>query len=730
MKPQHLLITLLLLLVALAPPARAQTPVEGPPKLIDYQGTALDSNGNPLAPTTPTNYTMQFRLYSTQSGGTPIWSESQTVTVSNGQFSVRLGQGIAIGAEPKPDLSLSFNNKDRYLGLTIVVPPQAPAEITPRLAFLSAPFAFVADRARSADSVSQSAGTSSLGITSITNLTIGGPTKINANNVMEFGGGVAGKFTDAGKIGYGTLTPGTLDITGAGSAAGGADRKVKIWSEGGLTVAGPLSVSGAFSLGGPLSLSGALSLSADETIQPPFSLNFGSTTRQMLNLYSTSFGIGIQGNTLYSRTGSNFAWFAGGVHNDAQNNPGAGGTFLASLSPNGFSLNSGSISVPAGNLSVSGSLNGYTLNINTGLQTAAGLSGNNGTGTWLGLQNTSAGGRTWNLISSGGGNTGGAGKLLVADGGNPLFAFTNAGYLGIGTTNPVAPLHVVKPGYSAGSVFNSNTGYGVFLGGNAAHGGVDGFDSTYADNRTVAYTAIAALFDGEIVAKNTIWVGNALSYSDARAKQIAGVSDGAADLATLRKLEIKDYTWIDRSKDQHRAHKKLIAQEVEQIFPQAVSIAPGPQVIPSVYELAEKVVDDAATGTLTISTGKEHGLAVGDLVDLYDEQSEMKGVKVTAVASPHEFVVARERAAVGKVFVYGKEVRDFRAVDYEAIAMLNVSGTQELARKVSALEQRVAQLEVENKTRDARLTAIEKLLPSRDLTIRKVAQKTTKPAGN
>jgi hypothetical protein len=37
-----------------------------------------------------------------------------------------------------------------------------------------------------------------------------------------------------------------------------------------------------------------------------------------------------------------------------------------------------------------------------------------------------------------------------------------------------------------------------------------------------------------------------------------------------------------------------------------------------------------------------------------------------------------------QVFVYGREVKDFRHVDYEAIAMLNVSATQELARELKA----------------------------------------------
>ncbi len=37
----------------------------------------------------------------------------------------------------------------------------------------------------------------------------------------------------------------------------------------------------------------------------------------------------------------------------------------------------------------------------------------------------------------------------------------------------------------------------------------------------------------------------------------------------------------------------------------------------------------------------------------------------------------------GKVFVFGREVNDFRTVDYEALAMLNISATQELMKIIS-----------------------------------------------
>ena len=60
-------------------------------------------------------------------------------------------------------------------------------------------------------------------------------------------------------------------------------------------------------------------------------VSFGSTTRQMLNLYDTSYALGVQSSTLYYRSGSNFAWFKGGVHSDTAYNAGTGGALAMKL---------------------------------------------------------------------------------------------------------------------------------------------------------------------------------------------------------------------------------------------------------------------------------------------------------------------------------------------------------------------------------------------------------------
>lgn len=155
MKSARTLSLALALTLPAAFPTSSMAQVDGPPSRIDYQGQVLDSSGNPLAPGAPTNYNMLFRLFDAQTSGNLIWSETQTVTVSKGAFSVRLGEGIRVSGDTlqTTDLTNAFRGRDRFLGLTVVIPSQTPAEITPRLAFLTSPFSFIAQKAQEADSM-------------------------------------------------------------------------------------------------------------------------------------------------------------------------------------------------------------------------------------------------------------------------------------------------------------------------------------------------------------------------------------------------------------------------------------------------------------------------------------------------------------------------------------------------------------------------------------------------
>jgi len=75
-----------------------------------------------------------------------------------------------------------------------------------------------------------------------------------------------------------------------------------------------------------------LAVHADDTVEIlTGSLFFGTSRRQMLNLFGKNYGLGIQDSTLYFRTNSDFAWFLKGDHSNTQSDPGSGGRLMMRL---------------------------------------------------------------------------------------------------------------------------------------------------------------------------------------------------------------------------------------------------------------------------------------------------------------------------------------------------------------------------------------------------------------
>ncbi|HYZ74175.1 MAG TPA: hypothetical protein VE641_13935, partial [Chthoniobacterales bacterium] len=83
------------------------------------------------------------------------------------------------------------------------------------------------------------------------------------------------------------------------------------------------------------------------------------------------------------------------------------------------------------------------------------------------------------------------------------------------------------------------------------------------------------------------------------------------------------------------------------------------------------------------------------------------------VVNDKTFTVETKEPLGDKVFVYGKQCLDLKAVDYDAISVLNVSATQELAKKVESLEQENSDLHDQAK----RLSAIEEQEKTERVTI-------------
>ncbi len=188
------------------------------------------------------------------------------------------------------------------------------------------------------------------------------------------------------------------------------------------------------------------------------------------------------------------------------------------------------------------------------------------------------------------------------------------------------------------------------------------------------------LVDVSIYATNRIHAAEFNSFSDKRIKNIIGLSNSEIDLNIIRNIEITDYTMVDSRKG-NKKYKKVIAQQVEEVYPSAVSLTTD--VLPDIFTMSEM-----SAGFIPLKTS----LSVGEKVKLILENKEY--VSLVSAVSDKGFNVADKIS--GKVFVYGREVDDFRTVDYEAISMLNVSATQQLAKKVEFLEKQNELLRSQN----------------------------------
>ena len=286
-------------------------------------------------------------------------------------------------------------------------------------------------------------------------------------------------------------------------------------------------------------------------------------------------------------------------------------------------------------------------------------------GVGMAIENTSPGGRKYVLTSTSANANTGAGAFGINDenGGGYRFVINSNGNVGIGTTTPT----------KAKMEINGTAGNYTIAAGSTAKNYTSSTINTLPAN---TYGSASLYASGDVIANVFI------AFSDERIKRIEGRSDAARDLAVLAGIQVTDYTYIDTISKGTGKQKKVIAQQVEKVYPQAVSRSTD--VVPDIYQKAE-----FKDGWVKLATS----LKVGERVRLIGEKKE--GI--------HEVLEVRDGAfrtafqpATNEVFVYGREVKDFRSVDYEAISMLNVSATQELARrleKVEARESHVAELE-------------------------------------
>lgn len=270
----------------------------------------------------------------------------------------------------------------------------------------------------------------------------------------------------------------------------------------------------------------------------------------------------------------------------------------------------------------------------------------------------------------------------------PVLTITTDNWVGIGTTNPAAPLHVAT---SASQYVNS---YGYLNTGGA---------STYTLNGNTSYS---------IQADQRIRAPEFNSISDVRIKKDILKLNTAKQLAVLNQLNPVHYAYIDQLVNGNKNKTGFIAQEVEQVNLQFVNQSPN--FIPSFFALAKSatIVNDL----LQVTTDKPHGFIKGDLVKFFAEGKKEIVLTIESISGLQTFLVKGWNESIENVFIYGKKVNDFRAIDFDQITALSVAAIQELSKQIENLKientnlkkEMVDKIQAKQAELEARLLKLEK----------------------
>jgi len=648
------------------------------PSSINYRGRVLDSSGFPVGSNAPVNRKVTFRIWghgTSISTADLVYAEEQTVAILNGDFSALIGQGTrlvganggtAAGATSVIALSNSFNNSERYLGVTVDDgTPAVDKEITPRQQIVSSAFAFRSKFSEQASRVVQTTGTSTFNDATFTNATI------NAGTLTGNGAGLSS--LNASNLTTGTVSTARLPIIGNALISDLAAGKIT----GQLADSQISGLSGSKITG---TITNASIPAANVTGLTSTDLsNYARLTGANQAITTiTSFGSGLFAT---GSSGGGSPPSGTGVGIDFKNDTG----YIGAFTGKNLILN-----VAGGNVSIGNGVPQRLFHVYGEAKVDGNLlSGSLNTGAIVSSSITNSGALSSGSISTGAMTASG---LVTANSGIRVAAGQR---VGIGTASPNSPLHI--------------EGFGDVI---------SKADNTYMDAVSVhdenGYNSLASIY-----ASYQVHASGFRAFSDERIKFVKGISDGAQDLGTLCSIQITDYVYRDNLLYSSALQKKVIAQQLEKIMPQAVSKTTS--VVPDIFQKAE-----ANNGWVMLKTD----LKVGDRVRLIAGTTQ-EVYEVLEIDEQHHMKFRTSFVPAGdKVFVYGREVNDFRVVDYEAISMLNVSATQQIKKEkdaeVKALQEqneallkRVAALEAAAEAaaeadvaRDAKLAAIEKLLRS------------------
>ena len=204
-----------------------------------------------------------------------------------------------------------------------------------------------------------------------------------------------------------------------------------------------------------------------------------------------------------------------------------------------------------------------------------------------------------------------------------------------------------------------------------------------------------------------IWALQLNYDSDSRIKtEITDLSDNRA-LELLRNIPCREYHYKDIQKREKDKTIGFIAQEVNEILPNAVSIQPN--IIPNEMRMLENIsweeIIDGSNNIYKLTTdlqdvsGVKYRFYVSNDPSGNDEcNKEIVGNQDNTFSFDSSY---------NNVFCYGREVEDYHTLNKDKLFALNFSATQELDRQQQQDKQEISELKTKNTELENKVATLE-----------------------
>ena len=269
----------------------------------------------------------------------------------------------------------------------------------------------------------------------------------------------------------------------------------------------------------------------------------------------------------------------------------------------------------------------------------------------------------------------------------------HGGYVGIGmTTNPTCPLHI---GYTSG-VAGTGATANYYLSSSGSNNYLQTTTSTGFDD-----TSLFCLKG--IISASYIASVSGITFSDKRIKTNINNMDNSI-IQKFREIQPKVYQYIDKIQYGNHEHYGVIAQEIEELLPCAIKYQKLH--VPNIYDMG-----DISNNIITLKTKSTSDFeydASGILfpkLQCYDASNTEITVNITKIIDDKSFEIDVQQE-ITEIFVYGQEVNNYRAINYDTLFMLSFYVTQILDKEHQNSKQEILDLQAENQELKSQIQTI------------------------